>query len=211
MNTLPQVTVFGATGRVGRQVVDLLLADGHAVVAAVHGEADMPTHTNLTTRRVDVYDQASVARAVKGSDTVVSALGSWGTKNQNVLSAGVTNIIAAMESQSIRRIVSLTGAEARAQGDSLGIIHRLMHIALLVIAPKILRDGEAHIAALEASHLDWTVVRSPIMSAAQGAREGKLSLARPLPWQRIARSAVAAQMVELVQGDTWVGQAPFIR
>ena len=43
------VTVFGASGHIGRQVVDQLLAAGHHVTAYVRNPAKLDlTHPNLT-------------------------------------------------------------------------------------------------------------------------------------------------------------------
>ncbi len=206
-----QVTVFGATGQVGRRIVTLLLAHGVRVVAAVHGDNILPAHDRLTILAVDIYDADSVARALKGSTAVISALGSWGTKRQDVLTVGMKHIVAGMQAQSMMRLISLTGAEARATGDQLGLIHRLMHTALLVVASKILRDGEYHIGLLEVSELDWTVIRSPIMSNTDSVSAGVLSKSRPLPWQRISRQAVSMAMVQLLDDDGWNKQAPYIR
>lgn len=209
-NTLPQVTVFGANGRIGRLVVDALQAQGYAVIAAVHGTHEFIESDALRVVKADIYDKASVMQAVQGSQVVMSTLGSWGTKRQDVLTVGMTHIIAGMQQHSIKRIVSLTGAESRAPGDKLGIIHRLMHTALGVMAPKILRDGEAHITLLSQSQLDWTVVRSPIMKDGETVGRGELSASRPYPWQFISRRYVVRAMVQCATDDLWLKQAPFI-
>ena len=205
-----QITVFGASGQIGRRVVELLLERGYKVIAAVHGHNPLPEHEHLTVVTVDIYDAVSVEQAMNGSSVIISALGSWGTKRKDILTVGMRYIIPAMEKLQIRRIVSLTGADARAAGDKMRIIHRLTHIALGVVAPKILRDGEQHIALLGQSQLDWTVVRSPIMSSADNVGYGVLSLHRPLPWQRISRQYVAEAMVRVIEDNEWARQAPYI-
>jgi putative NADH-flavin reductase len=210
MKDYRQITVFGANGQIGRRVVELLLERGCKVIAAVHGHNSLPEHEHLTVMTVDIYDAASIERAMNGSSVVVSALGSWGTKRKDILTVGMRHIIPAMDKLQIRRIVSLTGADARAAGDKMGIIHWLTHLSIGIVAPKILRDGEQHIALLEQSQLDWTVIRSPIMSSADSVGYGVLSLHRPLPWQRISRQYVAETMVQAIEDDEWVRQAPYI-
>jgi putative NADH-flavin reductase len=205
-----QITVFGASGQIGRRVVELLLDRGYNVVAAMHGHNPLSDHEYLTVVPVDIYDAASVEQALEGSSVVISALGSWGTKRKDILTVGMQHIIPAMEKLQIRRIVSLTGADARAAGDKMGLVHQLTHIALGAVAPKILKDGEQHITMLENSSLEWTVIRSPIMSAANSVGYGVLSLHRPLPWQRISRQYVAEAMVRAIEDDEWVRQAPYI-
>lgn len=210
MNKYHQVTVFGASGRVGRQVVDLLLRDGYVVIAAVHGDKQFPEHDHLTVVSVDVYDAPSIEAAINGSDAVVSTLGSWGTKRKDVLTVGIGHVISAMHFARIDRLVSLTGADARASGDGRDIVHSVTHFALSLMAPRILRDGEQHIALLEKSDLNWTVVRSPIMSGADTIGVGQLTKKRPFPWQRVSRGYVATSIVQTLDDETWSKSAPYI-
>ena len=72
-----RVTVFGATGNIGRLVVDRLLAAGHTVTAYARNPAKLDVnHPNLTVVSGELDDIAAVARAVAGADAVISALGS---------------------------------------------------------------------------------------------------------------------------------------
>src|SRR4051812_21694445 len=99
------LVIFGASGKVGRIITQKALKNGHSVTAFVHNHADFPHHPMLTIYRGDIRDPASVAKAIKGADAVISALGSWGTPTKNILSEGMRVIIPAMEAQGIRRIV----------------------------------------------------------------------------------------------------------
>ena len=209
MKNTRQITVFGANGRIGRLVVAALLKSNLTVIAAVHGQHQFDSNSNLKIVTADIYDPKSVDQAILGSDAVISTLGSWGTKRQDVLTAGMANIISSMQRQSISRIISLTGAESRAPGDKLGLIHRMMHLALGIAAPKILRDGENHIKLLAASDLKWTVVRSPIMTDRRTG-QAKLSFKRPFPWALISRDFVVAAIVKCAHDESWSKQAPFI-
>ena len=80
---------------------------------------------------------------------------------------------------------------------------------LLVIAPKILRDGEAHIELLAQSGLDWTSVRSPAMT---GGQQDSYALRSRLPVgvTTIPRIAVATAVVDLLKNSDFSGQAPVI-
>jgi putative NADH-flavin reductase len=205
-----QVTVFGASGRVGRLVVAELLARGYKVVAVVHRKNRLRPRPGLRIATGDIYDADAVDEALAGSQIVVSCLSSWGTVSKDILTVGTRHIIAAMKRREISRIVSLTGADARAAGDTLSLIHRLTHSVLRVIVPRILGDGEQHISLLEHSQLDWTVLRSPIMTKRTLRRPVHVSDRRPLPWQRVSRRAVALAMVALVQSGAQVCHAPYI-
>ena len=101
-----RIVIFGATGGIGRCLVDQALAKGHVVTAAVRDPARMPaTHEQLRVERCDVLDAACVAAAVDGHDAVLCALGTEAGKPTTVYSAGTANIIAAMEDKGVRRLV----------------------------------------------------------------------------------------------------------
>ncbi len=206
-----QVTVFGANGKVGSLVVKELLLRNYSVVAFVHHAHNFSAHEHLRIVQGDIYNANDVDAAVAGSAIVISTLGSWGTPKKDILTVGMGHIVASMSRHGSARLISLTGAEARAAGDSLSIIHRLMHAGLSVAAGKVLADGEKHIAILEKSGLDWTVVRSPIMTSKQPRGDRyTLSSNRPLPWRFIARRLVVLSMVDLITDTHWQQKAPYI-
>jgi uncharacterized protein YbjT (DUF2867 family) len=71
------VTVFGATGGVGSQVVDQLHSRGHTVTAYVRNPSKVPGTwgEDVTVVVGELSDAAAIDRAVQGADAVVSALG----------------------------------------------------------------------------------------------------------------------------------------
>jgi putative NADH-flavin reductase len=71
-----KVTVFGATGGVGREVVAQALDRGDHVTAYVRNPAKLDlAHPNLTVIAGELTDREAVRRAVRGAGAVVSALG----------------------------------------------------------------------------------------------------------------------------------------
>ena len=204
-----QITVFGASGKVGQRVVAIALAKGYSVHAFVHSHNPFEPNDSLQVVRGNISDKAAVREALEGSEAVISTLGSWHTKGKNVLSDGMRNILPAMKQQGIGRIVTLTGAGALLAGDKPGILDKLNHALLRLIAPKILQDGEEHLRSLAESGLDWTCVRSPVMT--KSARKTyRLDTKLLLPWASIPRPAVAACLVDQVTNRDYVGLSPGI-
>lgn len=205
-----QVTIFGANGKVGSIVTKLALEKGYNVTAFVHSTSKLSPHKNLTLKQGDIYDTDTVTEAVKGSNAIISTLGSWGTPKKDIVSTGMRNIIPAMEQGKIKRIITLTGSDSEAQGDSKDVIHRMLRPLLKLVAGKILRDGEAHIELLEASNLDWTIIRSPAMTNMGDPAKFLLGTKRPMSWRTVNRRSVARAIVELVEQDQWSQKAPYI-
>lgn len=207
-----QITIFGGGGRVGSLVVAAALQQGHEVVAFVHSEPRFAKSPHLKVVKGDIHDEAAVASALTGSQAVISTLGSWGTPTKDILTIAMQHIIPAMQAGGVQRIVSLTGSDARAVGDSLSLMHRLSH-ASIKLAPglrKILADGEQHIKLLEASGLDWTVVRSPVMNGRGNPARYELTDKRSLPWATINRESVALSLLQLIGDTKHARQAPYI-
>ena len=68
--------MFGATGKIGRHVVDQLLAAGHDVTAYVRNPAKLTADPPEPHRhRGELADPLAIATAVDGADAVISALG----------------------------------------------------------------------------------------------------------------------------------------
>lgn len=205
-----QLTIFGASGKVGQQVVALALEQGYQVVAFVHNHDPFAVNDKLTVIKGDVRDRAAVTAALGGSRAVISTLGSWGTKDKNTLTRGMQAIIPAMEQIGVTRLITLTGAGAAWTGDRPNLIDRLGHALLRLVAPKILYDGEEQLRLLEGSRLDWTCLRSPVMRPA-GKIRYRLDLRPPALWATIPRPAVAQGLVNQLKNLDYLHLAPYIR
>ncbi len=204
-----QVTVFGASGKVGQLVVKQLLADGHRVVAFVHGHAPFEESDHLKIRRGDIHNAPDVKAAIVGSEIVISTLGSWGTTTKDILGSAMGTIIPAMKTQDITRIVSLTGSGAFAPQDRPSPIDKLSHTAFGLIAGSVLRDGEKHLRLLDASDLDWTVIRSPAMRSF-GPASYHLNTKTPFALATVHRQAVVHAIVDQLTATDFLRQAPHI-
>lgn len=206
-----RITVFGANGKVGRLVVRKLLENGHFVRAFVYGPNPFEETSGLQVIKGNVEDKAAVFNAVAGSEVIISTLGSWGTKNKNILSVGMSNILPAAEKHGISKVISLTGTDAVAPDEKIDLLRRFTRVILKLIAKKILLDGENHMALLQNNDIDWTVVRAPIMNDRGVQDNYTLSIKPPHPWQTVSRDDVAKAIVDLVTINDWTNQAPFIR
>jgi nucleoside-diphosphate-sugar epimerase len=109
------VAVTGATGFIGRYLVDALQEAGATVVAAVRNPA-RAADLGATVRRADLADRAALTAAFDGADAVVSnaALLSFGTGSRHELVetnvVGTQNVLHAARDAGARRVVQLSSA-----------------------------------------------------------------------------------------------------
>jgi putative NADH-flavin reductase len=163
MTSQPQrVALFGATGKIGRHVLDQLLTNGHDVAAYVRNPAKLDlTHPKLTVIQGQLGDAAVVASAISGADAVISALGP--TLNRKAtgtpIGDGTRNIVAGMYAAGVRRYIGLatpTMAEPRDRPTFKGKLLRLMP---RMVMPNALVEIDSMASAVTASRLDWTIAR----------------------------------------------------
>src|SRR5882757_1056497 len=100
-----KITVFGATGGIGGQVVRQALDHGHQVVAVVRDSARFElAHPALELVRVPGLTEPEVLTAAVGSsDAVISGVGPRGRKVGPVASTATRPILRAMEATGVRR------------------------------------------------------------------------------------------------------------
>jgi uncharacterized protein YbjT (DUF2867 family) len=160
-----RLTVFGANGGTGRLLVRQALDAGHQAVAVTRHPAEFPiTHPRLIIAQADVRDRRAVARAIEGSDAVLSCLGvpfTW--RPVTVYSAGVYAIATAMSQLGVKRIavVSSTAVEPHPHADGGFMLNRVVQpLISATIGKTTYADLRVMETILRASDLDWTVVRA---------------------------------------------------
>lgn len=206
------IVVFGANGRVGSKVVAEAVRRGHTVRAFVFSTAEhVLQHERVEVVQGDATNAKDVASVIEGVDAVINCLGSWGTKTKDIQMRAMRVVIPAMQAADVKRIVSLTGAEARALSDGVTIRNQTSRFVFGLLAKKILLDGEDHLHQLEHSKLDWAVVRSPAMTNKGTGSGYTFTEKRPSLVATIRRDSVARAMVDLAESDVQLGNAPFLK
>jgi len=209
-----KVTVIGANGKIGKQVVDLLHNnDKHTVKAMVRKEEQLNSLKESGVDAVLADLEGSVdhiAEAVKGSDAVVFTAGSGGKtgpdKTMLVDMDGAIKSVEAAEKAGVNRFIMVSAQHADDRdswADSIRHYYAAKHYA----------DR-----ALKESQLDYTIVRPGLLTDVFGT--GKISIGDSIPTDEVPRADVAEIIVtvldkentfkksfELTKGDTSIKDA----
>jgi uncharacterized protein YbjT (DUF2867 family) len=158
------IIVFGANGQTGRLLTRRALDKGHSVVAVTRHPDDFPlSDPLLTVARADVREPASLVDVVRDADAVVSTLGvPFSTRPIDTYSVGVRNIVDAMQTTGVQRLVVVSSTGAYHYPN-----RRETPFALKIFEPVITRtigkttydDQRRMEDIVRASGLDWTIVR----------------------------------------------------
>jgi putative NADH-flavin reductase len=172
-----KLTIFAATGGIGRQILEQAADAGHDVTAVVRNPqklpGELPGQVSVVTADLAAPDQATLESAVGGADAVLSGLGSRSNAEAGIATRGTQAITTAMKATGVRRIVVVSAAPigtvpspARPNpprhdpGD--GFLMRHLGAPLTKAA---FRKHYADLAQMEdilrGSDLDWTAVRPP--------------------------------------------------
>jgi putative NADH-flavin reductase len=159
-----KLTIFGATGGTGSQLVRQALAEGHEVTAVVRDPSPLTAgDPRPEVVRADVMDPAAIEAAVAGRDAVVTAIGSRTVRAPTTVCAdSARSIIEAMGRTGVDRLVlvSAAGLEADA-GDGPVTRHVLKPLLLQRILKHPFADMRRAEEEVRASGLRWTIVRPP--------------------------------------------------
>ncbi|MEP0321425.1 NAD(P)-dependent oxidoreductase [Bauldia litoralis] len=206
------VLVIGASSGIGLETARRALAAGFAVRAMARSKPPLKASSGaLEIASGDALDSAAVAAALTGVDAVIQTLGlgSLGRLGTVTLFSQATRIlIAAMQAQSIRRLVSVTGFGA---GDSRRAMPWLQRVPFELALGRAYADKSEQERLIRESGLDWTIVRPGILIGDSRPRPTAV-LDDPADWRAgvIARSAVADFLVDQIDDRRYLHKAPVL-
>jgi len=159
-----RLLILGATGGTGRQLVAQALERGYTVTALVRTPSKLKVeHPQLQVIQGDVLDYASVEAAVRGQEAVISALGHkrffYPTR---ILSEGTRNLLRAMETHGVPRLVCETSLGIGNSVGRMGLYYTLFVVP--VILPFYFWDKTRQERLIAASEVEWVIVRPGVLT-----------------------------------------------
>ncbi|WP_055493147.1 NAD(P)-dependent oxidoreductase [Streptomyces sp. TP-A0356] len=157
-----KLTVFGATGGIGQEIVKQALAGGHQVTAVVRDPARLTsTGQGLEVFRADLGDPEALRPAVAGRDAVLSGLGPRSRKDAGVAARLTRTVLAALEAEGVRRVLVVSAGPVGPEPEGEGVLDSTVRGIVSALLRDVYADLREMEAALADSATDWTVVRPP--------------------------------------------------
>ncbi len=207
-----RVLIIGASKGIGLETTRQALRAGHQVRALARSAAGMPlSDPNLEKVRGDALKSRDVEAALQGIDVVIQTLGvGFGDlfRPVRLFSDATRVLIAAMEAQGVKRLISVTGFGA---GDSRDSISALQRAPFLFIFGRAYDDKSLQERLIKESGLDWTIARPGVLTG--GPRTGRCKvLTEASQWRNgmISRSDVAEFLVRQIEDRRYVHKAPVL-
>src|SRR5207247_9262448 len=105
-----KLTIFAATGGIGRQLLAQAVAAGHEVTAVVRNPKKLSPEIRAIKADLAASDPVAIDSAVEGTDAVLSGLGPRSASEAGIASQGTRAIVQAMRETDVRRIIVVRAA-----------------------------------------------------------------------------------------------------
>ena len=157
-----KVALIGATGFVGKALLEELLARGHDVTALVRDPAKLEARPQLQVVKADVLNADEVRTAVAGADTVISAYNAgWANPDlYNEFMRGSRAIVAGTKAAGVKRYIVIGGAGSLYAPDGTQIVDSPNFPAAIYPGASAARDALTELR--NETSLAWTQLSPPV-------------------------------------------------
>jgi putative NADH-flavin reductase len=195
------ITILGASGKTGAEVLAQALVLGHQVRVLVRKTSTVPVDSRITVIHGDVTNAHDVAEAIHGSDVVISALGAKGMGRTDLMIKTVSALQEACKETGVRRVILMSSFLAeQPRRFSFGLNLMAKPLMRHVVADKVASEQ-----ILRNSGIDWTIVYPTTLK--EGPQK-EVRLVEPNETVSISfgipRASAAAWMLEEAHNNAYV-------
>ena len=202
---------MGASGSVGRRIVNRLLDGGYEAACQTRTASKLADFEG----RADVFafdprQAARLSEFVRGVDAVIFALGIDSLGATTLFSETTAALIDAMKTHGVGRLIVITGIGAGETRGHGGFVYD--RIIFPLFTSRRYADKDRQEDQIAASDLEWTIVRPAPFSErpVTGDLEVHTTIKPGTRLTRVARDEVAAFVVAQLDSDRYLYQRPFI-
>lgn len=199
-----KLLVIGSTGRTGRHVLEQGIRRGHQITAFTRRPEALAGLQGLAgVVRGDALNLADLRKAVPGHDAVIAIVSPPNLGPTTVISQTTLNLVTVMKESGVRRLVTTSSRSIVASRPWLAV----------TLAWVVFRAPYADLARaegiLQASELDWSIVRATMLNDKPGS--GRVHVdSEPNPtggdWQ-LSRADYAMTLLNVVEDPHMIGKA----
>lgn len=161
------VLILGATGTIGRALVDRALFRSHQVTALVRDPRKMASAGALRVEVGNVLDQNALSRVVPGHDAVILAVGPGHNRASTLRTDAARLVVSAMTRAGTKRLIAFSGLGAGVTRKNRGFLFD--QVLARTTLKGLLDDQNRMEGEIRRSKLDWMVIRPGEVVRSQNA------------------------------------------
>ena len=164
---------------------------------------------DVTVLEGEYFDPKALANALKGKDAVLTTIGPpmKRSRNANEYTHAMQSLVNAMEQNTVRRIVAVGGAGLRLNNEPMKFGRAIMRRILIFLSGANYLDKEKEHNVLFASGLDWTILRPPQITEADGELTVTMDKVKAF---KVDTHQLAKHMLDCLEDSSTIGTAPFL-
>ena len=205
-----RILVFGATGRVGRLVIEEALSRRHQMTALVRASQKVgELRSRIRVVQGDALDARAVEEAVDGQDAVIYTLGAGNVRHTTLFSESTRVLLTAMNQHTIRRLICVTGVGAGETKGHGGFLYD--RILYPLFTKGIYADKDKQESLIRDSQTDWTIIRpAPFRRDTPAGPLRAVTDVDEVTLRAISRLEVAQFLVDEAEQNHYVRRSVFI-
>ncbi len=207
------ITVFGASGAIGKLFIKKALDKGFNIRAYVRNFTKFNfTHQNLTAIRGELHDFDKIKKAISDVDAVISTLGPPLKRKYDDFAVlkGHKNIITAMEMEKVKRFITIATPSVKSSEDKPSLLTKMPTIMAKLFFPSAYKEIVQVGEVVKLSQLDWTIVR--FIAPNNKYETGKVKVTfgdKKIRWG-ISRADIADFLVTQINDKQYIRSMPII-
>ena len=212
-----KITIFGATGQIGKLLVKQALDEGYDVVAYVRNAAKLESFKNsrLTIVEGPLNNTKRIEEAIIDSDAVLSMLGpiEWRKVGDMPITNGTQNIVNAMKKQGVKRLIAIGTPSSIPDpaNDKSTITMGLLKLSVKYTMANAFKEFGGVGDVIQKSGLDWTIVR--FLQPTDGPKKGNVKhgfVGKTKIGMSVTRADIADFALKQITEKTYIGKMPAI-
>lgn len=215
---MTDLLVLGGSGRTGTHVLAQAAARGHRVRALVRNPDTVQAPAGVELVQGTPANIDDLRKAAQGTEAVVSVLNNarasdnpWAkpVSPPAFMTTAARDTLTVMDEQDIHRIVL---ASTQGAGDDWAHLNPMMKAFIKASNLKAsFADHDGVDQAVRTSHADWTLARAVALSDKPASGQVKAAeRGTGKPAMRISRADFAGFLIDIVEKDAWIRQAPLV-
>ncbi len=209
------ITIFGANGQIGQQLINIALQNGDKVKAYVRRENALNlSHPNLEMIVGSLTDEKKVTEAIQGQDAIISTLGPALSMSRQVKDLPITRahetMLRVMEQQEVSRFITLATPTLKSTFDQKQAVTVFPSIMAKLLFPTGFAEMKAIGKQIHHSKVDWTVIRIVNPNTNKDGNGYAISLGDTKGKFTVSRKNVAQCMYDAIHKQEWIGKMPIV-
>lgn len=208
-----QITILGATGFTGKELVKQANERGYNVKVLVRSKPKLvPLSEKVEIVEGEYFNHDKISEAIEGSFVILSTIGpalKAKSKDVDVVAyhAALKHIVKSVNWKGLKKFINISGAGIAYPNERLPFARKLMRFMLKLTAAPVAKVKDGELEILFNSDIPFINVRPPLIKEAEGIISADES---ELQGMTVGVKQLAGFMLDNIENPKWNRRAPVV-